>query len=216
MMRSEALLAGYFGYFGALAPAPYYSFNLGAWHLISLNTEISMAAGSAQETWLKNDLAASNAVCTLAYWHKPRWTSGSTHPNGTATQPLVQDLYNAGAELLLARHNHQYERFAPQNPSSQADRLRRTTSATSTRSWRISTPTWSGSRCFRCCSGARRPFTEDTREFVTGSASWMRRSPSFTSRSPRFETLEIDSSRAAGCVRVAEQVEPRSIRHSPT
>jgi acid phosphatase type 7 len=113
--------AGYFGYFGALAPAPYYSFNLGAWHLISLNSEISMAAGSAQETWLKNDLAASNAVCTLAYWHKPRWTSGSTHANTTATQPLVQDLYSADAEVLLAGHNHQYERFAPQNPSSQAD-----------------------------------------------------------------------------------------------
>jgi acid phosphatase type 7 len=113
--------AGYFGYFGGLAPAPYYSFNLGAWHLISLNSEISMAAGSAQETWLKNDLAASNAACTLAYWHKPRWTSGSSHANTTATQPLVQDLYNAGAEVLLAGHNHQYERFAPQNPSSQAD-----------------------------------------------------------------------------------------------
>jgi chitodextrinase len=113
--------AGYFGYFGALAPAPYYSFNLGAWHLISLNSEISMAAGSAQETWLKNDLAASNAPCTLAYWHKPRWTSGSTHANTTATQPLVQDLYNAGADVLLAGHNHQYERFAPQNPASQAD-----------------------------------------------------------------------------------------------
>jgi acid phosphatase type 7 len=113
--------AGYFGYFGALAPAPYYSFNLGAWHLISLNSEISMAAGSAQETWLRSDLAASNAPCTLAYWHKPRWTSGSNHANDTTTQPLVQDLYNAGAEVLLAGHNHQYERFAPQNPSSQAD-----------------------------------------------------------------------------------------------
>ena len=56
----------------------------------------------------------------------------------------------------------------------------------------------------------------DTRAFVTGSASWMRRSPSFTSRSLRFETLEIASSRAAGCVRVGEQVKPRSIRHSPT
>ena len=74
--------AGYFAYFGALAgPSDrgYYSYDLGNWHVVSLNSEISMVAGSAQETWLRSDLAASAKPCTLAYWHKPLFTS-SAHP----------------------------------------------------------------------------------------------------------------------------------------
>ncbi|HEY7480992.1 MAG TPA: Ig-like domain-containing protein [Gemmatimonadales bacterium] len=113
----------YYAYFGANAgPAGrgYYSFDLGDWHLISLNSNVSMSAGSAQEQWLRADLAATTKRCVLAYWHHPRFSS-SKHGNESDTQPLWQALYNAGAELVLAGHDHSYERFAPQTPSGAAD-----------------------------------------------------------------------------------------------
>ena len=116
--------AGYFGYFGALAGPSgrgYYSFDLGNWHIISLDSEISMSAGSAQETWLRADLAASTKQCTLAYWHKPRFSSGTNHGSLAAAQPLWQALYDFGAELVLNGHEHNYERFAPQTPTGAAD-----------------------------------------------------------------------------------------------
>jgi acid phosphatase type 7 len=119
--------ADYYSYFGANAgPAGrgYYSYDLGTWHIVSLNSEVSMSVGSAQETWLRNDLAASTKPCTLAYWHKPRWTSGANHPPNTATGPLVQALYDRNAEVIVTGHNHQYERFAPMNPSGAADSAR--------------------------------------------------------------------------------------------
>ncbi len=115
---------GYFDYFGTLAgPAGrgYYSFDIGGWHIISLNSEVAHGVGSLQETWLKDDLAASSASCTLAYWHKPRWTSGADHPNDTTMAPFVKALYDAGAEVILNGHAHQYERFAPMTPSGQLD-----------------------------------------------------------------------------------------------
>ncbi len=113
--------AGYFGYFGAQAPGPYYSFDLGTWHLISLDGEIGVSAGSAQETWLKNDLAAHQGQCILAYWHEPRFSSGSEHGSDTSFDPFWRDLYAAGADIVLNGHDHDYERFAPQNPDGQAD-----------------------------------------------------------------------------------------------
>ncbi|MGH7528140.1 MAG: metallophosphoesterase family protein [Gemmatimonadales bacterium] len=115
---------GYFGYFGASAGDPskgYYSFNLGEWHIISLNSNISMSAGSAQERWLRADLAASTQRCTLAYWHHPRFSSGTKHGSSSASQPLWQALYDYGAEIALAGHEHNYERFAPQTPTGAAD-----------------------------------------------------------------------------------------------
>jgi acid phosphatase type 7 len=118
--------AGYFTYFGDRAgPAGrgYYSFNVGSWHLISLNSEVSTAAGSAQETWLKADLAANSQRCTLAYWHKPLFSSGP-HGNNPSGKPLWDALYAAGAEVVLAGHDHDYERFAPQTPSGSADATR--------------------------------------------------------------------------------------------
>jgi acid phosphatase type 7 len=118
--------AGYFAYFGDRAgPAGrgYYSFNVGSWHLISLNSEISTAAGSAQETWLKDDLAANSQRCTLAYWHKPLFSSGP-HGNNPSVKPLWDALYAAGIEVVLAGHDHDYERFAPQTPSGSADATR--------------------------------------------------------------------------------------------
>jgi hypothetical protein len=115
--------AGYFDYFGAAAGDPskgYYSYNLGAWHIISLNSEISQSAGSAQEQWLRADLAANPKVCTLAYWHKPRFSSGQ-HGNIAGSQALWQALYDYGADVVLNGHDHTYERFALQNPNGQAD-----------------------------------------------------------------------------------------------
>lgn len=116
--------AGYYAYFGELAgPAGrgYYSFDLGAWHIVSLNSEIAMSAGSEQEAWLRADLAASAKQCTLAYWHKPRFSSGTNHGNEDAAEPLWQALYDFGAELVLGGHEHNYERFAPQTPTGVAD-----------------------------------------------------------------------------------------------
>ena len=115
--------SGYFGYFGSAAgdgSRGYYSYNLGAWHIISLNSEISQSAGSPQEQWLRADLAANPKTCTLAYWHKPRFSSGQ-HGNISASQALWQALYDFRADVVLGGHDHTYERFAPQNPNGQAD-----------------------------------------------------------------------------------------------
>ena len=118
--------AGYFNYFGASAgPAGrgYYSYDLGDWHIISLNSSVSMSVGSAQEQWLRADLVASTKQCTLAYWHHPRFSSGS-HGSSTASQPLWQALYDANADVVIVGHDHNYQRFAPQTPNGAADPVR--------------------------------------------------------------------------------------------
>jgi hypothetical protein len=127
--------SGYFDYFNGTGnptgPAGdrtrgYYSFELGSWHLIALNSNCSQVggcgAGSAQEQWLKADLASHPATCTLAYWHHPRFSSG-TNPGTSAMQTFWQDLYNAKAEVVLSGHHHEYERFAPQTSTGAADPL---------------------------------------------------------------------------------------------
>jgi len=106
----------------------YYSYDIGTWHMIALNsndacTIVSCAAGSAQETWLKADLAAHTNYCTLAYWHHPSFNSGNGG-NLSAMQPELQDLYDANADVILGGHAHDYERFAPQNPSGGLDNAR--------------------------------------------------------------------------------------------
>lgn len=114
---------GYYGYFGAAAGDPakgYYSYELGAWHIIALNSEIAAGAGSAQEQWLRADLAAHPTACTLAYWHKPLYSSGE-HGNNPAYTALWQALYEYGADVVIGGHDHNYERFAPQNASGAAD-----------------------------------------------------------------------------------------------
>ena len=114
----------YFSYYGAQAGPPgrgYYSYNLGAWHIVSLNSEVRMKAGSPQDLWLRSDLAATKAKCTLAYWHSPRFSSGTEHGSDQSTQPLWQALYDYGADVVIAGHEHNYERFAPQTPTGQAD-----------------------------------------------------------------------------------------------
>ncbi|MDI1460617.1 DNRLRE domain-containing protein [Catellatospora sp. KI3] len=118
---------GYYNYFGSVAGPSgrgYYSYDLGNWHIVSLNSNISMSAGSAQETWLRGDLAASTKACTLAYWHHPLFTSGANHAPSTSTRPLYQALYDYNAEVVVFGHNHQYERFAPMNPSGTLDNAR--------------------------------------------------------------------------------------------
>ncbi|MEJ7809989.1 MAG: Ig-like domain-containing protein [Gemmatimonadaceae bacterium] len=123
---------GYYGYFGSAAGDPakgYYSYDLGDWHIVVLNsnsscTTVSCAAGSAQETWLRNDLAASTKSCTLAYWHHPRFNSGASHGNNTSVAPLWDALYQYNADVILNGHEHIYERFAPQTPAAVADAAR--------------------------------------------------------------------------------------------
>jgi len=111
--------AGYFGYFTGVQP--YYSFDLGAWHVVAINSEIAVGAGSAQELWLKADLAANAGKCILAYWHQPRWSSSTTHGSNAAYHQLWLDLYAAGADIVLNGHVHNYERFAKQSPTGAAD-----------------------------------------------------------------------------------------------
>ena len=109
--------AGYYAYFGARAGPGrrgYYSYDLGAWHIVSLNSNcesVSCAAGSAQERWLRADLARNRARCTLAYWHHPRFSSG-LHGSDRRTAPLVAALVRDRADVVLTGHDHSYERFA--------------------------------------------------------------------------------------------------------
>jgi len=110
--------AGYFRYFNNIAP--YYAYNLGNWRVYALNSEISVSATSPQVTWLKNDLAANPKLCVLAYWHEPRWSSGAEHGSSTAVQTLWQVLADAGAELVVVGHEHNYERFAQMNKNGNA------------------------------------------------------------------------------------------------
>ena len=105
--------SGYFQYFNNI-PA-YYAYNLGAWRIYALNSEIDTSASGAQGSWLQSDLAANPKTCVLAYWHKPRWSSGNTHGSDSGMQALWQILYNAGAEVVINGHEHNYERFAQMN-----------------------------------------------------------------------------------------------------
>ncbi|MGE5837766.1 MAG: PKD domain-containing protein [Acidobacteriota bacterium] len=114
---------GYFDYFGSAAGPSgkgYYSYNLGDWHIVTLNSNIPMSAGSPQHTWLRADLAANTKQCTLAYWHHPFFSSGTgeTHPDAQAAWDA---LYAAGAEVVIVGHHHHYERFAPQTPGAVPD-----------------------------------------------------------------------------------------------
>jgi hypothetical protein len=108
--------SGYFNYFGV---PKYYAYNAGAWRIYALNSEIDTSSTSAQVQWLKNDLAANPKKCVLAYWHRPRWSSG-VHGNDSKVQALWQVLYNAKAELVINGHDHSYERFAQLNANGQA------------------------------------------------------------------------------------------------
>lgn len=125
---------GYYDYFngaGAFTgPAGdrdkgYYSYDAGDWwHVVVLNSECAQVGGcgegSPQETWLRGDLATNSAKNVIGMWHKPRFSSGS-HGDDTTVQPLWQALYDYGADLVLNGHDHDYERFAPQDASGVPD-----------------------------------------------------------------------------------------------
>ncbi|MGL4612156.1 MAG: metallophosphoesterase family protein [Trueperaceae bacterium] len=111
---------GYFAYFGEAAGKPtegYYSFELGSWHIVALNSNCWAIGGctedSPQGQWLKADLESHPTSCTLAFWHHPRFNSGK-HGDNTDVTPFWNVLTNAGAEIVLNGHDHLYERFAPQ------------------------------------------------------------------------------------------------------
>ncbi len=127
--------AGYFRYFGASAHGPdgYYSYDLGEWHIIALNSAVCPAydgcgPGDPQYEWLAADLAEHPAACTLAYWHHPRfdwlkyqnaqWTEGYEF---LKTKPFWDLLYAAGADVVLNGHNHNYSHWLPMDPSGEFD-----------------------------------------------------------------------------------------------
>ena len=118
---------GYYGYFGSRAGDPsegYYGYDIGAWHVIALNSNCGAVggcgAGSPQETWLKADMAAHPDACTLAYWHHPRFSSGE-HGDNTFMDTLWRDIVVGGVDVALSGHDHDYERFAPMNGAGSAD-----------------------------------------------------------------------------------------------
>jgi acid phosphatase type 7 len=121
--------AGYFDYFGSLAGERgkgYYSFDAGGWHFVALNSECSdvggCGPGSPQYEWLRADLDASTARCTAAYWHHPRFSAGQYHDD-PSYQPFWDLLYADGAEVAMAGHDHNYQRYAPLTPEGSRDDL---------------------------------------------------------------------------------------------
>lgn len=117
----------YFDYFGENAGPGgrgYYSYSLGSWHIVSLDSSIFATRDSKQVEWLRQDLKEHPAICTLAYWHIPVFSSG---PHGTEPQdtgrmvPVWRVLYESGADVIINGHDHDYERFAPQNPDGKSD-----------------------------------------------------------------------------------------------
>ena len=125
--------APYYQYFGKKAGEPskgYYSYDVGEWHAdpvlnseIIVNPEFTDADRKAQENWLRGDLKGSTRLCTMAMWHNPRFSSG-WHGTDANLQPVWQILYDAGADLVLTGHDHDYERFLPQDPAGLADSAR--------------------------------------------------------------------------------------------
>jgi len=121
----------YFAYFGSVAGDPvdgWYSYQAETWHVVVLNSNCKAAGGcgegSRQLAWLKADLAANPAQCTLAIWHHPRFSSGAEHGDDLVVSEFWQVLYAAGADVVVNGHDHDYERFAPQTPDGVVDPVR--------------------------------------------------------------------------------------------
>src|SRR5467141_4184615 len=115
--------AGFNQYFGAAGGdlgKYYYSYDLGAWHVMVLNDQITMTAGSPQEQWLRAELLANTKKCTLAYWHRPRFSSTGTN-NLAAVRPLWDALYAYNADVVVNANYAVFERFAPLSPTAVAD-----------------------------------------------------------------------------------------------
>ena len=145
--------AGYFEYFGdndvtTGSPGGYYSFNIGSWHVIALNSDCSASGCSdsvagttstAQVTWLQSDLAANRSPCVLAYWHHPLFSAGDIG-DSPGVAPLWTALYNAHADVILNGHDHLYERYAQMDPNGNAttNGIREFVVGTGARIWFIS------------------------------------------------------------------------------
>jgi hypothetical protein len=121
--------AAYYRYFGSRAGAPfkgYYSYDLGDWHLIALNSEIVAQGGLSdrrgQEDWLRKDLRDHSRKCTLAYFHRPLYSSGA-HGNSPVMAKMYRILSEGGVDLVIAGHEHHYERFLPMNAAGAVDSL---------------------------------------------------------------------------------------------
>jgi hypothetical protein len=110
--------AGYFQYFNNIPS--YYAYDLGAWRIYALNSEIDVSSSGAQVEWLKSDLDTNPRLCVLAYWHQPLWSSRYEDGNDAVYETLWKTLYDAGAELVLNGHIHNYERFVEMNAEGQA------------------------------------------------------------------------------------------------
>jgi hypothetical protein len=115
--------APYFTYFGGNAgPAGlgYYSYDVAGWHILSLNSEIPAGTSSTQYAWVQNDLVSNKARCTAAYWHRPLFSSGDNGGH-SRMRAIWQLLAEHGVDLIIAGHDHDYERFAPQNAEGGLD-----------------------------------------------------------------------------------------------
>ena len=115
--------SGYFDYFGARAGEPgkgYYSYKIGDWLFVALNSEIAVSSGSEQLTWLEQELKNNPSTCTLAYWHKPRFSTGG-HASDPTYDALWRVLYAQGVDIVVNGHSHNYERYLPQNPDGVYD-----------------------------------------------------------------------------------------------
>jgi len=116
----------YYRYVEGLAPDAgrgYYALRLGAWRVIALNSNVDARPGSEQLRWLRAELAARRSRCTLAFWHHPRFSSGD-HGDDDRMDAAWGLLHEAGADLVLAGHDHDYERFAPLDADGRPDPLR--------------------------------------------------------------------------------------------
>ncbi len=122
---STAGAAGYYQYFGAAAGDPskgYYSYDVGTWHVVALNSNcdaVSCSEGSQQEQWLRSDLAAHPTQCALVYWHHPRFSSGREHGSDSELAALFRAADELGVDVILSGHDHDYERFAPQTATGE-------------------------------------------------------------------------------------------------
>ena len=115
---------GYFAFFGQRAGSQkqsWYSFDVGGWHIVSLNTEKHYRAGSKQLTWLQDDLTNRQQPRILAFFHRQRWGSGGHGDEESRTEALWKELFKHRTELVLSGHAHHYECFAPQRPDQTAD-----------------------------------------------------------------------------------------------
>lgn len=115
-MKAIEGLPSYHGFVNVVGKA-YYSFDLNGWHVVSLNSNCwavgGCEAGSPQETWLRQDLAAHQRMPIIAVWHEPRYACGGAHEGATTMQAIWADLYQAGADFVFNGHNHYYQRWRP-------------------------------------------------------------------------------------------------------